>query len=304
MSEKRSQYFYLNYYTAEQLVYLCRELDSECPSEAALMMLSFIKHNCNKRDVREAFRQVLSQKPRSNLVDQFALMERKRDLTAQLEHIWESYMERRDFFLPGYLDIETLGVCLAALACLEKRRVMRILPQGLHADRPNLILCPHSEVLVSALAIYMNSPEEPLPSCDEVLLCTPQTSYEQVALFLRRCLTTCCKEKKIYSLLYADELSYDVARRSEELFQKLHSKHQDDYCFVILCNCEREHCYIPSAFSQFKVHMIPQQSLKDIQSYLGRHYRVMQLTSASASVFKGQACVGIVSSKRAGMGEN
>ncbi|XP_066472974.1 E3 ubiquitin-protein ligase RNF213 isoform X2 [Tiliqua scincoides] len=301
MSEKRSQYFYLNFYTAEQLVYLCRELGSECPSEAALMMLSFIKHNCHKRDVWEAFRQVVSQKPKRNLADPFELMGRERDLIAQLEHIWDSYMESRGFFLPGYLDIETLGMYLAALAHLEKRRVMRILPQGLHADRPNLILCPRSEVLASALAIYMSSPEEALPSYDEVLLCTPQTTYEQVALFLRRCLTPGRKEKKVYTLLYADELSYDVACRSEELFQKLHSKHQDDYCFVILCNCEREHCYIPSAFSQFKVHMIPQQPLKDIQSYLGRHYKVMQPTS---SVFKGHSCVGIVSSKRAGMGKS
>lgn len=302
ISEKRSQYFYLNYYTAEQLVLLCRELGSECPSEAALMMLSLIKQNCSKQDAREVSRQVVSKKPKRGFTDLLGEMEMKRELIAQLEWIWESYMENIGSFLPGYLDIESLGICLNKLADLERRSVTRVLPPGLHTSRPNLILCPRSEILASALATYMNSPEEMLPSYDEVLLCTPQTSYEQVALFLRRCLTPGCKGKKIYSLLFADELSYDVGYRSEELFQSLHLKHKDDYHLVILCDCEREHCYVPSVYSQYKVHMIPHQPLNLIQNYLGNHYRVLQPDNLSG-VFKDRMCVGIVSSQRAGVGK-
>uniref|UniRef100_A0A670HUU1 RING-type E3 ubiquitin transferase n=1 Tax=Podarcis muralis TaxID=64176 RepID=A0A670HUU1_PODMU len=304
MLEKRSQYYYLNYYMAEQFVYLCKELGSECPSEAALTMLSFIKRNCSKQDVQEVSDQVVSKKPKRNFADLLGPVARGRELTVQLEYIWESYMRSMGSFLPGCLDIDTLGIYLATLADLEKKSVMRKLPQGLHAGRPNLILCPRSEVLASALAIYMNSPGEMLPSYDEVLLCTPQTSYEQVALFLRRCLTPGYKGKKIYTLLFADELSYDVGYRSEELFQSLHFNHHDDYRLVILCNCEREHCYVPSVFSQFKVHMIPQQPLKDIQGYLGNHYKATQPPSSSASVFKDQMCVGIVASERAGVGKS
>ncbi|XP_032991850.1 E3 ubiquitin-protein ligase RNF213-like [Lacerta agilis] len=304
MSEKRSQYYYLNYYMAEQLVYLCKELGSECPSEAALTMLSFIKCNCSKQDIQVISNQVVSKKAKRNFADLFGLVARGEQLAVQLEYIWESYLGSMGSFLYNCLDIETLGIYLATLADLEKRSVMRKLPQVLHAGRPNLILCPRSEVLASALAIYMNSPGEMLPSYDEVLLCSPQTSYEQVALFLRRCLTPGCKGKKIYTLLFADELSYDVGYRSEELFQSLHFKHQDDYRLVILCNCEREHCYVPSVFSKFKVHMIPQQPLKDIQGYLGNHYKATQPPSSSASVFKDQMCVGIVVSERAGAGKS
>uniref|UniRef100_A0ABM5FN25 E3 ubiquitin-protein ligase RNF213 isoform X1 n=1 Tax=Pogona vitticeps TaxID=103695 RepID=A0ABM5FN25_9SAUR len=302
ISEKRSQYFYLNYYTAEQLVFLCRELGSESPTEAALMMLSFIKQDCSKKEAQVS-RQVVSRKPKRSFVDLFGEVEMERELTAQLECIWESYMENIGSFLPGYLDIESLGVYLNRLADLERRSVTRTLPPGLHTGRPNLILCPRSEILASALAVYMNSPGEMLPSYDEVLLCTPHTSFEQVALFLRRCLTPGCKGRKIYTLLFADELSYDVGYRSEELFQSLHLKHKDDYCLVILCNCEREHCYVPSVFSQYKVHMIPHQPLSHIQSYLGNHYRVMQPDNSSG-IFKDQMCVGIVSSKRAGVGKS
>ncbi|XP_062976189.1 E3 ubiquitin-protein ligase RNF213-like [Elgaria multicarinata webbii] len=302
--EKRSQYFYLNYYMAEQLVYLCKELGSKCPSEAALIMLSFIKHDCSKQDVQKVSKQMELKKPKRNFAEHFGLMERGRELTAELEYIWESYMETMGSFLPGCLDIETLGIFLDKLADLEKRSVVRILPRGLQVGKPNLILCPRSEALVYALAIYMNSPGEMLPSYDEVLLCSAETTYEQVELFLRRCLTPGSKEMKIYTLLFADELSYDVGYRSEELFQNLCLKHQDDYRLVILCNCEREHCYVPSVFSQFKVHMILHESLEDIQNYLENHYKALQPASSSASVFKDQMCVAIVSSKRAGVGKS
>ncbi|NXX75610.1 RN213 ligase, partial [Urocolius indicus] len=148
----------------------------------------------------------------------------------------------------------------------------------------------------------MNSPNQPLPTFDEVLLCTPQTTAEQVGLFLRRCLIPCGTGEKIYSMLYADELSYEVSCRAEELFQLLQHYHST-YRLVILCNCEREHSYIPSAFSHYKVHMIPQRPLAEIQLYLQHHYRVAQPSCSAASVFKDNMCVGIVASKRAGVGK-
>ncbi|XP_058026835.1 E3 ubiquitin-protein ligase RNF213 isoform X2 [Ahaetulla prasina] len=303
MSEKRSQYFYLNYYMAHQLVYLCKELGSQKPSESALMMLSFIKHSCNRQDIEEVSKLVISEIP-YNFDVTYELQASRRELIEHLEEIWGSYMENMGLFLPDCFDIETLGRFLSNLANLEKRSVVRVLPQGLHTRQPNLILCPRSEMLVSTISIYMNSPEEMLPSYDEVLLCTPQTSYEQVELFMRRCLTPNNKEKKIYTLLFADELSYDVSYKLEELYQTLNLKHSSDYHLVMFCNCEREHCYIPSVFSNSIIHMTPLRPLKDIQSYLGKHYKATKLGNPSTSIFKNNMCVGIVSSERAGMGKS
>ncbi|NXO26099.1 RN213 ligase, partial [Cisticola juncidis] len=148
----------------------------------------------------------------------------------------------------------------------------------------------------------MNSPQQPLPTFDEVLLCTPQTSAEQVGLFLRRCLIPCPRGDRIYTMLFADELSYDVSCRAEELFQRLRC-YSSSYRLIILCNCERENSYLPSAFSHCKVHMIPQRSQAEMQQYLQHHLRVAQPCSSAAAVFKEHMCVGIVSSKRAGMGK-
>ncbi|KAM6245288.1 E3 ubiquitin-protein ligase RNF213 [Porphyrio hochstetteri] len=304
MYEKRLQHFYLNYYTAEQLVYLCTELGQGMPSQGALMMLSFLKHNCTRRDVLRASRSEVPPSPRKAVSD-FQVMLYGKDLTAQLERIWACYMGNMDSFIPNCLDIDTLGGWLKNLACCERELITRDFPQDLlYVGQPNLIMCPRSEVLMSALAIYMNSPDQPLPMFDEVLLCTPQTTAEEVGLFLRRCLIPCSGGEKIYTMLYADELSYDVSCRAEELFQHL-QRYNSAYRLIILCNCEREHSYIPSVFSQYKVHVVPQRSsLAEIQQYLQQHYRVAQPSSSAASVFKDNMCVGIVSSKRAGMGKS
>uniref|UniRef100_A0A8C2UJJ3 RING-type E3 ubiquitin transferase n=1 Tax=Coturnix japonica TaxID=93934 RepID=A0A8C2UJJ3_COTJA len=304
MSKKRSQHFYLNFYTAEQLVYLCTELGQGRPSQKALMMLSFLKSNCTAEDVLKASE---GHKPPSStkaLSELPALLDEEMDLTTCLEYIWECYMSNMGAFLPNCLDVDTLGVWLKSLASEERDCVTRGFPQDLlHVGQPNLITCPRSEVLTSALAVYMNSPNQPLPTFDEVLLCTPQTTAEQVGLFLRRCLIPGGEGEKIYTMLFADELSYDVSCRAEELFQHLQG-YNSTYRLIILCNCEREHCYIPSVFSQYKVHMIPQRPLTEIQQYLQHHYRVAQHSNSAACVFKDSSCVGVVSSKRAGVGKS
>uniref|UniRef100_A0A8B9Z5U4 RING-type E3 ubiquitin transferase n=1 Tax=Buteo japonicus TaxID=224669 RepID=A0A8B9Z5U4_9AVES len=304
MYEKRFQHFYLNYYTAEQLVYLCTELGQGMPSQNALMMLSFLKHNCTEQDVLRASRSEVPPSSRKAISDFQVMLDGGKDLAARLKCIWECYMCNMGSFLPNCLDIDTLGGWLKNLASWEREHVARDFPRDLlSVGQPNLIVCPRSEVLTSALAVYMNSPNQPLPTFDEVLLCTPQTTAEQVGLFLRRCLIPCSRGEKIYTMLYADELSYDVSCRAEELFQHL-QRYNSTYRLIILCNCEREHSYIPSVFSQYKVHMIPQRPLAEIQRYLQHHYRVAQPSSSAASVFKGNMCVGIVSSKRAGVGKS
>ncbi|KAM3660653.1 E3 ubiquitin-protein ligase RNF213 [Ammospiza maritima maritima] len=304
MNTKRCEHFYLNYYSAEQLVFLCSELGRGSPSQAALMMLSFLNPHCTEQDVLTALE---SQGPPSSAQagsDFQVLLDGERDLSARLEHIWECYMSNMGSFLPSCLDMDTLGVWLKNLASRGRDRVTRDFPQDLlYVGQPNLISCPRSEVLSSALAIYMNSPEQPLPTFDEVLLCTPQTSAEQVGLFLRRCLIPCQGGNKIYAMLYADELSYDVSKRAEELFQHLQC-YNSSYRLIILCNCEGENSYLPSAFSHYKVHMIPQRPRAEIQQYLQRHFRVPQPSDSAAAVFKEHMCVGIVSSKRAGMGKS
>nr|XP_025715341.1 E3 ubiquitin-protein ligase RNF213 [Callorhinus ursinus] len=309
VAEKRAKHFYLNYYTAEQLVYLSTELKRETPSNAALTMLSFIKGNCTPKDVVKALEGPSGEADghhKSSVVEGLRLMLlREFSLVGKLRAVMEQSMARMSTFLPHCLDLETLGRCLAHLGWMSGRPVERLLPNGLCAGQPNLLICGHSEVLSAALAIYMQTPHQPLPTFDEVLLCTPGTTFEEVALLLRRCLTPGSRGQGIYSLLYVDLLSYEVACQVEALFLSLCSKpHHEDFQLVMICDSEREHCHLPSAFSQHKVLVTPQAPLQDIQAYLARHFQVPEHMPSAASVFRDRMCVGIVASKRAGVGKS
>uniref|UniRef100_A0A2K6KPV1 E3 ubiquitin-protein ligase RNF213 n=1 Tax=Rhinopithecus bieti TaxID=61621 RepID=A0A2K6KPV1_RHIBE len=308
VSQKRMEHFYLNFYTAEQLVYLSTELRKQPPSDAALTMLSFIKSNCTLMDVLRASVGCESEAARyrvRTVTEELPLMLFSEfSLVDKLRVIMEQSMGCLPAFLPDCLDLETLGRCLAHLAGMRGSPVERHLPRGLQVGQPNLVVCGHSEVLPAALAVYMQTPSQPLPTYDEVLLCTPATTFEEVALLLHRCLTLGSPGHKVYSLLFADQLSYEVARQAEELFQKLCTQqHREDYQLVMVCDGDWEHCYLPSAFSQHKVFVTPQAPLEAIQAYLADHYRVPKQTVSAAAVFKDRLCVGIVASERAGVGK-
>uniref|UniRef100_A0A2K6UDD8 E3 ubiquitin-protein ligase RNF213 n=1 Tax=Saimiri boliviensis boliviensis TaxID=39432 RepID=A0A2K6UDD8_SAIBB len=309
VTQKRMKHFYLNFYTAEQLVYLSTELRKQPPSDAALMMLSFIKSHCTLRDVLRASVGCESPSARHRVrtvEEELPLMIFSESrLADKVKVIMEQFMGCLPAFLPDCFDLEALGHCLAHLAAMGGPPVERVLPRGLQVGQPNLVVCSHAEVLPAALAVYMQTRSQPLPTYDEVLLCTPATTFEEVALLLRRCLTPGSGGSKIYSLLFAHQLSYEVARQAEELFQKLRTQqHREDYQLVMVCDADGEHSYLPSAFSQHKVLVTPQEPLEAIQAYLACHYRVPEHTLSAATVFKDQLCVGIVASERAGVGKS
>ncbi|KAM4037716.1 E3 ubiquitin-protein ligase RNF213 isoform 1-T2 [Anomaloglossus baeobatrachus] len=304
MNNKRSQHYYLNYYTAEQLVFLCQQFQRRDISEEALVMLSFIKPECQKIDITTSCYTKTGSGSRPDRMA-FALKCAKcATVFEKLKVVWDHSMTYMNALFPGCLDLDALGTCLDSLAKLNPKRVLRKFHPSLKKGRPNLVLCPSSQILSCALSIYMHSFDEPLPSYDEVMLCTPQTSFEEVALFFRRCLTPGYNGKKIYSLIYADELNYDTAYKSEQLFQQLKARSDDVYNLVIICNSDREHCYIPSVFSQQKVHMIPQNPLDKLQLYLRTHFAVDPAAISAAHIFQNGLGAGIVSSKRAGVGKS
>lgn len=349
VNKQRSKHYYLNYYTAEQIVYLCSKLSQQSVTnveDQVLMMLSFVKPNCTALDLRQIWHTLqyeLLTKPEEHNEDiefqTFVVVQQTKlgdpDFTSQFDTlpslleqaggsqkfdlIWNGYMKDMKNFLPQILDIKNLGRLLELLANKEDEGeedekdedisdfdttglIIRQLPNGLVTGNPNLIVCPHDDVITSCISIYMSSEAEALPSYDEVLLCSPSTPYEQVELFLRRCLGLGYRGQKIYSLLYGDLLSYDVSSRVENFFQRMKMQSRRDYRLAIICSSEREHSYLPSAFSQYRLHVVPQEPLTRIQSYLHKHFAVPADKCSAAAAFKDRLCVGVISSTRAGVG--
>lgn len=334
VDKQRSLHYYLNYYTAEQILYLCSKLTQQRVTDVddqVLMMLSFIKPNCTSADLRQVWHslqyEILTKPQEPNeVIETFTdtsemdfqqnLVEEATGLQA-FDQIWNAYMKNMKSFLPHILDMTSLGRLLEMLANKDetethaseedisdaKNFLVRQLPKGLSIGNPNLVICPHNEVLTCCISIYMNSENETLPTYDEVLLCNSSTPYEQVELFFRRCLSKGYKGQKIYSLLYGDLLTYDVSSKVENFFQQMKMKSRRDYTLVIICSSEREHAFLPSAFSQYRLHMVPQEPLPQIQRYLHRHYTVPAEQCSAAAAFKDRLCVGVISSKRAGVGK-
>ncbi|XP_067452688.1 E3 ubiquitin-protein ligase rnf213-alpha-like isoform X1 [Thunnus thynnus] len=350
MNKQRSDHYYLNFFTAEQISYLCSVVtptnENAVIEDKALMMLSFIKPNCTTSDVWSTWRRFHNQfEPGKRVNEDIPFQSHflhQDDMTMssanmsqvttddpaekaeqtvglkELEELWNAYMKNEGIFFHDLLDIRSLGGLLKMMTDTEYQNedeweetilsetkdnsLRRTLPKGLVSNQPNLIICPQDEVLTSSICLYMTNDYEPLPSYDEVLLCTPATSYEQVELFLRRCLTPGDFGQKIYTMLRADQLSYEVSCAMEKCFQKLRSLFKHEYSLVIYCSSDREHTYIPTVFSQFKRDFVPKESLERIQKYLSQHYTVP--SDHKNAVFKGGHSVGIVASRRAGVGKS
>ncbi|XP_046895107.1 E3 ubiquitin-protein ligase rnf213-alpha isoform X2 [Hypomesus transpacificus] len=349
IDKQRSDQYYLNYYTAEQIVYLCSKLTQQKVTgldDQVIMMLSFVKPNCNASDLRHvwhALRYEILTKPAEqnkdidfqtfvevscgaeqipelieelDLSDNLASLVEQASGTQKLNLMWNAYMKDMKTFLPDTLDVRSLGRLLEILANKEDETedeiteekkesiLFRQMPHGLSTGSPNLIVCPHEDVLTSCISIYMRSEREPLPTYDEVLLCSSSTPFEQVELFLRRCLTAGYRGDKIHTMLYGDQLTYEVSSKVENFFQRIQGQSRKDYRLVLICSSDGEHAYLPSAFSKHRLHMVPQEPLAQIQKYLNRHYTVPADECSAAAVFKDRLCVGVVSSERAGVGKS
>ncbi len=242
--------------------------------DQALMMLSFIKHNCSFSDVTQAWHRLQYEAIKKDLDDlEFQTFSDdpsiiKHDLNtdepcalfdtlaSQLRHangseklcvIWNAFMRDMNNFLPDCLDVRSLGYLLDILANSPSQcegdskqdektsNIQRELPNGMAIGKPNLIICPSEEILITYISIYMRSKREPLPTYDEVLLCSGSTPYEEVELFLRRCLSDGYRGKKIYTMLCVDQLTYEVSYKvvqSSFFTNKMHKAEMiTDWCW-------------------------------------------------------------------------
>ncbi|XP_041095708.1 E3 ubiquitin-protein ligase rnf213-beta [Polyodon spathula] len=416
VNEARSKFYPLNYYTAEQIVYLCSQLRDR-PSvglpQQVLAMLSFVKPGCTLREVYETWTKVPSRELLTAGVDSdeesiqlkstdkdssdFELQdadeehrerspritlayniesegegensneesEDSRDLismensdalvedieeknkglispellldTDEEEHgkpgvardsslemsldqdpdteghsvdmadLWRLFREDMTTYLDGHLDIISLSRFLQCLSEINRKEVNRTLPPVLKEGIPNLVLCPGVDVLSTALRLYMESPDQPLPSCDEALLCGEGTTGEQVEIFLRRALGLSGRggRGKIFTLISPGLLPYDVGVMLGEKFEDLEKSTEPHYRLVIISSLKLQHRYVPSFFSNYKVQAGLAVSTEKARTYLQRHFTVPPQSHLDhTNVFPGCQSVWVLSSTRPAVGKS
>uniref|UniRef100_A0A3B3SIZ5 RING-type E3 ubiquitin transferase n=1 Tax=Paramormyrops kingsleyae TaxID=1676925 RepID=A0A3B3SIZ5_9TELE len=221
----------------------------------------------------------------------------KQDATQSMEQLWGCFKADMPRYLGENLDISTLARFLSRLSEMNRVHVRREMPAVLQGGRPNLVLCPKADVLGTALSIYMHSAEQPLPSCDEVLLCQEETTAEQVELFLRRALGRCAPDDqgKIFTLINAGLLAYDVSVSLGEHFELLQRNAEPHYRLVIVCAVNHQCKYVPSFFSGYKVQVAFGTSRNKARDYLRRHF---SSTARQSHVYPENTSVWLISSTR------
>ncbi|XP_026171361.1 E3 ubiquitin-protein ligase rnf213-beta isoform X2 [Mastacembelus armatus] len=224
-----------------------------------------------------------------------------------LEDLWRRFKKDMPQYLSEYLDISTLAHFLSGLSDMNQQHMIRNLPLGLQEGKPNLVLCPSAEVFTTVLSFYMTSPEQPLPSADEVLVCRENTTEEEVEIFLRRALGQGSRQnwQKIYSLVNPGLLGYDVSVALGELFEALERSASPHYRLVIVSPVAHQHKYVPSFFSSEKVQAGMNLTAVNGRKYLHHHFKQHTLShNPVAQVSPDQLSVWVVSSARPAVGKS
>lgn len=223
-----------------------------------------------------------------------------------LEKLWHKFKDDMPQYLNEYLDISTLANFLSCLSEMNQQHMLRNLPPVLQEGKPNLVLCPTAEVFTTILSFYMESPEQPLPSTDEVLVCREETTEEEVEIFLRLALGQGfrCNSQKIHCLVNPGLLGYDVSVALGELFESLQRSANPHYRLVIVSPVVHQHRYVPSFFSNEKVQAGVSLTAETARKYLHHHFtQNILLNNPVAVVSPDQLSVWLVSSTRPAVGK-
>ncbi len=320
LSKTRSQYYALNHYTSEQIVFLCEWINSisikrKPVPQQMWHLLTPIKPDCNLNDIREAFEKATEtesmvhddmaeesvQNSDFDLPLSFSLLDVG---TECLEDLWQQFKENMSRFLTHYVDLETLGRFLSNLSDINQMHIKRKIPPILQEGRPNLVQCPVVELISTTLSFYTESPEHPLPTTDEVLMCQEETTEEEVEIFLRRCLGsqgTASNHQKIYTLVNPGSLTYDVSVALVECFETLERSAGPHYHLVMVCPVNQDR-YVPSFFSNYKVQTGLSISTERIKDYLRHHFHIPSELVPYSEVYPGQLSVWMISSERPAVG--
>ncbi|XP_073773817.1 E3 ubiquitin-protein ligase rnf213-beta isoform X3 [Danio rerio] len=320
LTKMRSQYYPLNHYSSEQIVYLCEWINSinikkKPVPQQVWHLLTPIKPDCMLNDIKEAFE--IATEPQSILQEDtaeelgpnsdfdlplsFSLLDVS---TECLEDLWKQFKENMSGFLTHHVDVETLGRFLSNLSNMNQLHIKRKIPSFLQEGRPNLVQCPAAELMSTTLSFYMESPENPLPTTDEVLMCQEETTEEEVEIFLRRCLGgATSNHKKIYTLVNPGSLSYDVSVALVEYFETQEVCAGPYYRLVMVCPVNQDR-YIPSFFSNYKVQTGITISAERSQKYIRHHFKISYELATHSSVYPERLSVWMIASKRPAVGKS
>ncbi|KAH3727158.1 hypothetical protein DPMN_053084, partial [Dreissena polymorpha] len=226
-------------------------------------------------------------------------------LIRDLTELWKNFIGSISSNISDYLSLGHLGIVLEHLA--ESGTVDRKVETGFKEGEPNLIICPIEDIMKVTLSIYMYDKDQPLPMSDEVLVCTSNTSNDEVDIFWQRALYG--DGRRIYCLVNADLLDFDVSEDAEQNLQKhiqeKYHKTKRKYRLFIICGSDNE-CRSPFVSSLDKyIRHVPTISQASLGAYVADKLSVSETYGLSAaSVDFNRSSGRVIKSSRSGVGKS
>uniref|UniRef100_UPI00358DE57A E3 ubiquitin-protein ligase rnf213-alpha-like n=1 Tax=Myxine glutinosa TaxID=7769 RepID=UPI00358DE57A len=218
--------------------------------------------------------------------------------------LWFFYKEKLSHVVSKeYLSLDILGQTLSYLDSCEKMVITRGLPTCYSEGRPNLVTCSDAELFPSLVSLYAESNGQPLPTYDEVLVCSDKTTKEECELFIRRAVVGAAGSlQKIYSLVFAEQLTYEVAMH----FDKLQKNFAKDiaYRLVLFCSSDKKHTYFATAFDSCRVVNHTCLSSQRLKQYLNEQFDIGKNTDSPACAYPDGKHIHLVSSQCPGVGKS
>ncbi|XP_070579262.1 E3 ubiquitin-protein ligase rnf213-alpha-like [Ptychodera flava] len=230
------------------------------------------------------------------------------DLIINLDHLCRKFQESvTTKSVQEYLSLEHLGKILQIIAEKGDSKASRQRPICLNEGKPSLIVRPAGEILNTVLSFYMTDTNTPLPSYDEVLLCTQQTTLEEVVLLWRRAMYD--TSGGIYCLVNADRLDYEVSTKAEDKRIKMEKHAVENYSLVVLCSREREdYCHLVTALDPYRIDPPTLPMMTSVKAYIREQFirQTLQVQSSEVAgrLIHDRCCVQVVMSSRAGVGKS
>ncbi|XP_072028880.1 E3 ubiquitin-protein ligase RNF213-like [Amphiura filiformis] len=137
-------------------------------------------------------------------------------------------------------------------------------------NQPNLVICKERDVYTTVLSLYRGSV---LPTQEEILVCSKDTTFEEVSLLWRRSIAD-SSSQRIFWLVHAERLEYNVSVECANLLHELTQK-PTGCRLVVVCSLEEEHrAHMVTILDQFRVELpLNILSTKGIMQYLQKQFQ-------------------------------
>ena len=218
-------------------------------------------------------------------------------LSKKLDLVWRKFLNFiNKLDIADYVNFKVIAHILEELSKLPSNlKPSRKMIPTLSVGKPSLIICPEKEMFPVCLSLYAFEESKVLPRNDEVLICSIQTSTEQIELFCRKAFHD--QTGRIFCIVHAEKMDYNSCVHVEKiLHQSTVSNHE--YKLVFLASKEsNEKTYISTSLEKY-IMPTPPLNHKQLRQYLNANLQANQVADPSK-------CSGrIVQSEEAGNGKS